>query len=540
MNYYDFKRYKFSTVTKKFSTLIYSFLKFFKLRNFKSINFRKFYKYLDIKSFYKNFNINNYSIYRNKKDVFFNSRFYLFHIPVAIIFFGFLYLLIPTFFSYDRSAIEDFICRDKNIKCTIKGKVGYSIYPSPRIKINDLIIYSSFSKKKPLISVNNVTIKLSIQNLLAKEKHKFKKIILKNYETNINLKNIKKHKNIFENKTNLIPISFLKGDILFFDESKYVATINNASIKLKFPNKNLEANLKGIFLNDNIKINLDTGQIDGERFNEIILKMSALNLFSKLTFFNNEKSKDKTNGNFLVKKDKNKISGIFDYKDKKLLIKKSNLRNSFIDGKLEGEIIFLPYFNFDLAVGLNSLNFTRLYNYFLSLSENEKKRLFKINEKFNGKLSLYADKIYSSYNIVESFESRVQFKNTNILIEQLLFNLGKLGAADLVGRISKDKKFTNFKFQSNIFVDNKKKFLSKFGIFNKKDLPLSFYISANFDFDNLKTNFYEISDGEDLNNEDVNFIEKEFNNQMLEEGYETLFRFPKFKEFIKSISSEIN
>ena len=41
-------------------------------------------------------------------------------------------------------------------------------------------------------------------------------------------------------------------------------------------------------------------------------------------------------------------------------------------------------------------------------------------------------------------------------IEQFLINMGKLGAADLVGKINNDKDLTNFKFESNVFVDNKK------------------------------------------------------------------------------------
>ena len=45
--------------------------------------------------------------------------------------------------------------------------------------------------------------------------------------------------------------------------------------------------------------------------------------------------------------------------------------------------------------------------------------------------------------------------------------------------------------------------------------------------------FYEISDEEKLNNEDLNFIEKEFNDIMFEDRYKSLFAFPDFKEFIK-------
>ena len=45
---------------------------------------------------------------------------------------------------------------------------------------------------------------------------------------------------------------------------------------------------------------------------------------------------------------------------------------------------------------------------------------------------------------------------------------------------------------------------------------------------------------EKLPAEDVNFIEQEFNDYMLEDGYKSLFRFPKFKEFIKSVTIKEN
>ena len=50
----------------------------------------------------------------------------------------------------------------------------------------------------------------------------------------------------------------------------------------------------------------------------------------------------------------------------------------------------------------------------------------------------------------------------------------------------------------------------------------------------------EISGAKKLKNDDINFIEQEFNDFMLEDGLESLFIFPKFKEFIKSITSDPN
>ena len=176
----------------------------------------------------------------------------------------------------------------------------------------------------------------------------------------------------------------------------------------------------------------------------------------------------------------------------------------------------------------------------MSLGEENKKKIFKINNKLNGDVILSANKIYSSYNLIKSFESHIRFNNGKISIEQFLLNLGKLGAADFLGVIDDDKKFMNLKFESNIFVDNQKKFLSKLGIYNRKTISSNLFVSGNFDFDNLKMTFYEISDDNKLSVDDVNYIENEFNNLMLEDGYKSLFYFPVFKEFISSVTSESN
>ena len=525
-------KYIFSGINKSIKFIIYDFLKIYKLIDPRRLDFKKVYKYLDIR---------RYDFYRiNKKINLTNYKYVPIYFVVFVIFMGFVYVVIPKFYSYDKSKIAKTVCINQNVECLIKGKVYYSFYPTPRIKIKDLIINDLFEKKDTLVTVKNTEIKLSIKNLLAKEKHKFKKIKFNNFEINLNSKNFKEYKNIFIKKINLIPITFAKGQIIFFDGKNYVATINNANLYLKFMQDSIDAILKGKFLNDDIYVNLNSKVVDSKSFTDIILKMSNINFLTKVNFINSEKDKNIRNGNLLIKKGKNRITAVFDYKDYELVINKSNLRNTFLDGKLEGKITFLPYFNFNLDINLDSINFTKLYNYLLALDAKKQKNLFKINNKINGKFSLSSDKIYSSYNLVKSIESRVKFNNGNILIEQFLINLGKLGASDLLGTINNDKKFTNFRFESNIFVDNQKKFLSKFGIFNKKDLPSNFFVSGNFDLENLRASFYEVSGSEKLSNDDINFIEQEFNDFMLEDGLESLFLFPKFKEFIKSITSETN
>ena len=65
-------------------------------------------------------------------------------------------------------------------------------------------------------------------------------------------------------------------------------------------------------------------------------------------------------------------------------------------------------------------------------------------------------------------------------------------------------------------------------------------MSGNFDLQNIRSSFYEISGEKKLENNDINFIEQEFNDFMLEDGLKSLFHFPNFKEFIKSVTSAVN
>ncbi len=536
MNYLDFKRYKFSTVFKILVSLQRNFL-----RIVKNINFKKFTKFFDIKNF-KIIKIKKYFDFKNinfsliKKIKISSSRILILHLPLAIIFFSFLYIFIPTFYNYDESVIEKAICKNIKAECLIKGKIKYRFYPSPRIKIGNVTIKE---KKNNLIITEEVLVKLSIKNLLAKENHKFKKIVFNNFEINLIYENLKNYKKIINKKIDFKPIDFNNGKISLFEKKNFVASITNAKIKTTILTKSSSVNLNGKFLGEDIFIEIKNNINEENIFSNLVLKMPGSNFLVKSEFETSKKDKYVSNGNLLVKKDKNKITGIFQYKDDEVTITKSNLRNTFVDGKLEGKIVFLPYFNFDLDIALNSINFTRLYNHFLSFDLEKQKKLFKLNDKFNGKINFLSDKVYSKHNLVKSFESRIKFYNGNAKIEQFLINLGKLGAADLVGTLSNREKYTKFKFESNIFVDNKKKFLSKLGIYNKNINP-NLFISGNLDLDNIKMSIYEISDEKKYETEDVNYIEDEFNILMLEDDFENFFDFQKFKVFIKSVADEKN
>ena len=66
------------------------------------------------------------------------------------------------------------------------------------------------------------------------------------------------------------------------------------------------------------------------------------------------------------------------------------------------------------------------------------------------------------------------------------------------------------------------------------------YTSGVFDLKNLQIRFNEINGEEKFPDEDVAFIEKEFNNIMLLDGYTSFFDFLKLKEFVKTVTPELN
>ena len=530
MKYSKFKRYKFSTIIKNIHSARYKFYRIYKLINLRKYNFSGIYNYIDPRRYnfskiYKYLNIERY-------------KYIKIYVVGLIIFSIATYLSIPAFFDFEKSKMESVICKDFKIKCSIQGKINYSFFPSPRIKLKDFIIQDPSNVGKNLATVEDVVLKISPYNLSNKKKINITKIELINAEIDFDLDKFNDYKIFYAKKFNLLPINLKKGEIKFTEGKKYITTIKDVNFRYNSNNITEEASLKGIFLGDNIYINFKNDKNNKKVSKVLLLKLSKLKLFAKANIFPPESDDDIISGNFLLKQKKNRLTAIFDYKNKKLTFKHANLRNFFLDGKFKGEVKFLPYFNFNLDVDLNTVNFNRLYNSFIAQDDEIRKNLFKINNKINGKLNLTANKIFSKYTLINSFESQIKFTNGNILISQLLLNLGKFGAADITGGINNNDKFTKFRFENNIFIDNLRYFYNKFDIYNREKGTSNLFVAGSFDLENLVMHIHEISNDKKFNNEDTNYIEKEFNNILLENGYESFFDYLKLKKFVKLIVSE--
>ena len=348
LKYLDIRKYNFSKIYRFLNIRRYSFSKIYRSLNIRRYNFSKIYRYLNIKKY----------------------KYVPVYVAGAVVFAAFIYLNIPMFFNYDKSKLENTICKNLNIKCSIQGKINYSFYPSPRIKIKDLIIQDFVDKKKTFGKIENVAIKLSLYNLSNKNKSNFTKIELRDAKINFDLHELKEYKNFFKKKFNSKPINLKKGEIKFFDGEKDIATIRDANFKYKTNKNTDDVILKGNFLNDDIYINLKNKKNMND--SSVIFILKFLGTSTKVNIFNSDLDKNTMSGNVSFKKGKNRLTSIFDYKNDQIIFKQAYLRNAFLDGNFNGEVKLLPYFKFNLNVDLNTINFNSLYSFLIALDVKNK------------------------------------------------------------------------------------------------------------------------------------------------------------------------
>ena len=130
MKYDDFKIFKFSAILKIIDLKRHKFS-----RIYKNINFKR-YKYVlvyvtdfvnsIIKHIFSRIHKSINFIRRNFSRIYKNINFKKYkYVPVyvvgTVIFAVFIYLNIPMFFNYDKSKLENTICKNLNIKCSIQG-----------------------------------------------------------------------------------------------------------------------------------------------------------------------------------------------------------------------------------------------------------------------------------------------------------------------------------------------------------------------------------------------------------------------------------
>jgi len=447
------------------------------------------------------------------------------------------YLITPIFFNYEKvnKKIQNKIYQEFNLKSSINGKIKYVFWPSPRIKIQNFIIKDFINEKRTLGKVENLIIKLRLKDLMNIEKANFKEAIVNDVEVNFEIDRSKEYINFFENKFNSKKLIVKNAKLNFFNaEDKYILALDDINLRYS-PDQNQSTTiLKGNILNDQLYVNLKNNKEKSKIIDIKILNLGfavKINL-SEITRNNN------LEGSIYSSFKNNKIILSFIFKDNAFIIKNGNFKSNFFDGKIDGLLKFIPFFDFDINIDSKTLNLKKIQTAVSELDEESRKKLFLINKKINGNLNISVDKIYSNIKLVNSLETRLEFNNGNLLVNQLLLDLGKLGAADITGIFDNEKKSTIFFFKKNLFIDNLRIFFNKFSIYKKPEDPLNLFVSGKINFNKSNVIFDEISVKEKFNKEELDYYQKEFNEIVLEDGLTNFLAFDKIKNFIKSTNME--
>ena len=119
MKYTDFKRYKLYSFYKNINFRRYNFLNISKYIDLTRVKLKKILKLGDISKkfdYKKLYNITKINLPDFRKYVkYIKFNFLVKYFLALTVFVTFLYLSIPSFYNYDQSKIESYICKNKYI-----------------------------------------------------------------------------------------------------------------------------------------------------------------------------------------------------------------------------------------------------------------------------------------------------------------------------------------------------------------------------------------------------------------------------------------
>ena len=461
------------------------------------------------------------------------------HIPFYVLLVTFLlvviYLSAPYFLNYSnyKKNIETEFSKNFALKANIKGEIKYQLFPTPRLLIENVIVTDPVNKNINFASIGRIYFKMPFSNLYSVKQINFSDIDITNANIKIYYQNVNSYIKYF-NKDIIHKIIQIKDStVTFYDKKQTIHSIKNLKLNY-FPSRTHNSlNIKGNFLNDKLFISYQQEKKTLNPKKKINLKLQNLGLNLKIVLLNSDKdSKINLNINYL----KNTFLGSLKYQNDKLEISNSKFSNEFVNGDISGEIKFLPFFIFDLNLDLNAMDFRKIIKKINSLDQRDQENLFRLNKKINGVANINIDKIYSKSNLLNSAESIFNFKNGNIYIEKLIFNINNIGAADISGLIYNYDKITKFYLNNTINIDNLGKFNSKFNIRKKIQGQKSINLDAEVNLNalNIKIDKIEV-DEEKIDDENNKFVEMNVNSILFDKNYETLFNFANLKVFVQTI-----
>ena len=388
----------------------------------------------------------------SKYNKIFNFIFFLRYLLAIFLVSIALFLIIPSFFNYEKKAeiIKKSLLYNYDLKINKYDKIKFKAFPIPRLEFKNVLI--NFENSDVELNIKNLRVFPKILSIYNYKNFEINKIILKNNFISFEISDLKLLTKYFFNQEKKLSLRNLNLKIV--NKEKLILEVKNFYFANYGYNKNL---IRGKIFDKNFKteINNNFKNINFKLLNsgikaDIILKEYKDSNYFKGTF----KSKIlNTNTKF-----------DFIYNNKVLSIYNSFLRGKNLSFNNKSELTFEPFFFLNSKFNVEHFN-PQIFKK-LNLENIIEKRdiLKKINSKseINFKSNKFdRNSIDSAYLKIDLAYGRVNYlKKISIYDSSIKCN----------GNLNLLEEKPLLYFDCSVLSNNKKKFLEKFSIKTKKKM----------------------------------------------------------------------
>ena len=457
----------------------------------------------------------------SKYNKIFNFIFFLRYL-LAIFFVSIaLFLIIPSFFNYEKKAeiIKKSLLYNYDLKINKYDKIKFKAFPSPRLEFNNVLI--NFENSDAELNIENLRVFPKILSIYNYRNFEINKIILKNNFISFEFSDLKLLTKYFFNQEKKLSLRNLNLKIV--NNEKLILEVKDFYFANYGYNKNL---IRGKIFDKNFKTEINNN------FKNINFKL--LNSGIKADVILKEyKDSNHFKGTFKSKILNTNTKFDFIYNNKVLSIFNSFLRGKNLSFNNESALTFEPFFYLNSNFNVEHFNAQIFKKLNLEKIIEKKDILKKINSKseINFKSNKFdRNSIDSVYLKIDTAYGRVNY-------------LKKISIYDSSIKCNGNLNFLEEKpllyFDCSVFSNNKKKFLEKFSIkTQKRDELFDLDVSGNVNVINKKINLKKVS----FNNkykatkEDLKFFKDAFEKILFDENFLEIFNLKKIKKFILEIS----
>ena len=459
-------------------------------------------------------------IIHNNYSRFFKFIFFLRYLIAIFFISSILFLVIPSFFDYEKKEIilNNYLSNSYNFEISNYEKIVFKALPFPKLIIKNTTVKLNSSPIE--MKVKNLIIYPKLINIYNYENYQSNKIVLKDSYTKLNFAESKKLIKYFLGGKNNFFLDNLEINI--FDKDKSIISVKD----IKFSNFGYKKNkVSGEVFEKKFKIRIDN------KFENINFKLLKTGIDTDI--YLKKKKKNFISGVFKSKILKTNVKFDFDYDAKLLNVNNLFLRNKNLSLNSKSVIKLDPFFDINSKIDVDDINpklFSN-FNFFKLFKSKEIFQRINSNNEINFKSKNFKRNFFEKLNLTINLAyGRMNYKK-KVFMGKSLFQCE--------GVINLLEEFPILFFNCEIISDDKKEFLAKFDIKSKKNNEtFKIEFTGNMNVLNEKINFKKIIMNKNYkaSAEDLKYFKSSFEKLVFDTGFVEIFNLKKMRKFILEVS----